>query len=954
MPVLHSPPPNPSTTMNQMAPDPGTGRDGSADPAQPAPWFLDHTGECALLLRRALAAPTEDWQHAAAQQPSMQTLLDLMLGADEAMFLAWGPERCMLYNDAYISILGERHPGAMGTPMAALWPEVWPQLSPLVDSVFRGGSVHMDDIQLLLQRNGGLHETHFCFSYHPVRDADRSVIALFCACRETTAPVGEQQRREQEAALRWRLFAMVPGFLAILRGPQHTVDFVNQSFEIAFGPEPVIGRALAEVMPGAEQQGFVALLDQVLHTGERLERRHAPLSLPGPHGGTTVRRFDFILEPLRNHEPGVSGVFVQGQDVTDLYLAHEMARAGNERHEALLDSMSESLVLLDEEQRVVQINRAGLAMEGRPRQEVMGRPLADLWGEAAQPIVAMLQDAMRTGESRQMEHLNPAPPQDRWLELNAYPLPRGVALLYRDVSAIKLAEAALRESENRFRVAVAAVGVMWTCNAQGQMTGEQPGWQMLSGQRRDEYEGEGWLQALHPDDAGEARAQWRAAVRRGENYVGEHRARRLSGPWREFMVRAVPLLTPEGTVKEWVGVHIDVTDARQAARALNNAARRKDNFLAMLAHELRNPLAPIRTAAQTLGHPRLTRQQLDTCQAVIARQVAHMAWLLNDLLEVSRISEGRLELRRSWVALRQIVETAIETARPLLDERGHTLSVALPPQELDIDADPLRLSQVLSNLLINAAKYTPRGGRVQLQAHAEPAGVVIEVIDNGIGIADERISHVFEMFSRLSGPASHDSESGLGIGLALARGLVELHGGTLDAASPGAGQGSTFTVRLPTGVNAADPPAPHDFGDLSNNPVRPGLRILIADDNADAAESLALLTGMEGHRVQVVNNGPAALTAAQRNPPDVCILDIGMPGMDGHAVARQLRQRLRERPMLVLAVTGWGQLKDRNDALEAGFDRHFTKPVDPNALLACIQEWQDRHPPAAQALHAGA
>ncbi|MDP2263850.1 MAG: PAS domain-containing protein [Hydrogenophaga sp.] len=934
--------------MKHPAAPPHPLQDGHVRRDTGAPWFLNHAGECAALMRDAWNDPSTPWMQEAVHHPSIQAMLDLMLGADEPMFLAWGGERRMLYNDAYVPILGERHPSGMGAPMAQLWSDVWNQLEPLVNSVFNGGSVQMDDILLMLQRDGARREAHFTFGYHAVRDAEQRVMALYCVCREITGPQAEQQLRDQEAAMRWRLLSMVPGFVAILCGPQHRVTFVNRSFEAAFGPDPMMGRSLDDVIPAARRQGLTALMDRVLHTGERLERLHLPLTLPAPGGGTALRRYDLVLEPLHNHDPGVAGVFVQGQDVTDLYLAHELARSGNERQAALLDSMSESLLLLDPQLRVVQLNRAALAMDGRPSEALMRQTVLSLWGEAAQPVHRMLQDALASGEARHMEFRDSQ--RGRWLDLHAYPVPYGVALLYRDVSAVRQAETLLRESEARFRAAVSAVGVMWTCDAQGKMQGEQPGWQMLTGQRRDEYAGDGWLKALHPDDATEAIAQWRSAVRRGENYLSEQRVRRPGGPWREFIVRAVPLLTPDGRVREWVGVHIDVTDARQAARALNSAARRKDNFLAMLAHELRNPLAPIRTAAQALGHPRLTRKELDACQAVISRQVGHMAWLLNDLLDVSRISEGRLTLRRSCVGLRQVVDSAIETARPLLDDRSHQLTVDLPPQDLDIDVDPLRLAQVISNLLINAAKYTPPGGRVGLRVRAEPAGIVLEVADNGIGISEERLPHVFEMFSRISGQQvpGADGSMGMGIGLALARGLMELHGGTLEASSPGPGMGSTFTAWLPAAVSESAPAPLHDFGDLSNNPVRPGLRVLIADDNADAAESLAMLTSMEGHRVQVVHNGPDALTAGLEKAPDVCILDIGMPGMDGHTVARRLREALPEHPMLILAVTGWGQKKDKHEARAAGFDRHFTKPVDPNNLLAYIAEWQDRRATASE------
>lgn len=409
------------------------------------------------------------------------------------------------------------------------------------------------------------------------------------------------------------------------------------------------------------------------------------------------------------------------------------------------------------------------------------------------------------------------------------------------------------------------------------------------------------------------------ATVRFETWV-EVSARRL---W--FDVIASPY---EGGLAVWFS---DVTTRKQHEEALREADRRKDEFLATLAHELRNPLAPVRQAALIARSPQASEEKKHWASGVIERQVGHMAMLLDDLLDVSRITRGKLELRRAPAALADIVEAALEPARPLLEERRQELRTELPAAPVWLDADRLRLAQVLSNLLTNASKYTPEGGRVTLAAHLEDGAAVIEVRDNGAGIPPESLDRIFEMFTQVRTPDGGRA-GGLGIGLALSRGLVELHGGRLTAHSAGLGQGSTFTVRLPVAQPAHPPVAQRE--DARAAPAR--RRVLVADDNRDAAQSLADLLRMEGHEVALAFDGAEALDVFRDFRPDAALLDIGMPRLTGNEVAQAIRAQPGGAEVLLVAITGWGQERDREAARGAGFDVHFTKPVDPLQVLGLL------------------
>jgi signal transduction histidine kinase len=374
-----------------------------------------------------------------------------------------------------------------------------------------------------------------------------------------------------------------------------------------------------------------------------------------------------------------------------------------------------------------------------------------------------------------------------------------------------------------------------------------------------------------------------------------------------------------------------IANRERMADSLRDTDRRKDAFLATLAHELRNPLAPIRQAAMISQAAGATAEQKAWSHEVITRQVQHMSLLLDDLLDISRITRGTLELRRKHTDLGEIVAIAVETARPIMDSKRHHLAIELPQSAVHIRGDPLRLSQVLSNLLTNAAKYTDPEGHVRLNAEVIGGELVIRVIDDGIGIAAEALPDLFAMFSQVKSHPDR-SDGGLGIGLALSRGLVELHGGRIAVRSDGLGKGTEFLIHLPTGPRVAADPKPAEVL-MAGTRTR---RVLVADDNEDAGESLAMLLRLDGHEVEVTNNGTDAVALFDRMRPDVAILDIGMPGLSGYEVARRIRGKENGKPVTLIAVTGWGQEADKARATEAGFDHHFTKPVEPEALSALL------------------
>ena len=509
--------------------------------------------------------------------------------------------------------------------------------------------------------------------------------------------------------------------------------------------------------------------------------------------------------------------------------------------------------------------------------------------------------------------------------------------------ALEDSNAALHASEKLYRAIGESIQYgVWVCSADGRNTYASDSFLKLTGLTQQQCSELGWADILHPDDRDATIAAWAECVRTGGNWYREHRVRGTDGRYHSILAQGVPIRNDDGQITRWAGINLDINRLKLTEEALLDADRRKDEFLATLAHELRNPLAPIRNAVRILEMPASDEQQRRWGRDVIARQVRNMALLLDDLLDVSRITRGKLELKKEYVGLRTVVEVAVETARPLIESKQHSLTVTLPSEELTLEADPLRLSQVLANLLTNAAKYTDPGGRIALVAGLGTDGLTMSVKDSGIGLAAQTIPDLFAMFSQIS-TAIDRAQGGLGIGLGLVKGLVGLHGGTVEARSEGLGRGSEFLVHLPPSVIGSKS-ARLEAGRGPAEVVipRPLAKVLVADDNREAAESLAALLELSGYRVSAAFNGAQALELAAQERPNVVLLDIGMPGMNGYEVARRIRLEAWGREALLIAITGWGQEEDKLQAQAAGFNAHLTKPVDPRVIERMLIEFLGR------------
>jgi PAS domain S-box-containing protein len=443
-----------------------------------------------------------------------------------------------------------------------------------------------------------------------------------------------------------------------------------------------------------------------------------------------------------------------------------------------------------------------------------------------------------------------------------------------------------------------------------------------------------WKQAIHADDRDRAEADRLKAIAERTGLDSEYRIVRPDGEIRWIATKAKVFYDADGEPLRMVGVSLDITERRRIEQELRDADRKKDEFLATLAHELRNPLAPMRNAVQILKSNGPLPPELEWAQGVLDRQLQLMARLLEDLLDVSRISLNKLELRKETVELATVLDAALESSHPFVKTGRHELTVTLPPETIHLEADPVRLAQVFSNLLNNAAKYTEQGGRIWLDAKQQEGDIMVSVKDNGIGIMTEMLPRIFEIFAQ-SKRALTWSQGGLGIGLSLVKGLVELHGGSVEARSDGPGQGSEFVVRLPAAEETPAPKAARSSGQDEPAFVTKR-RILIADDNQDSADSLAILLNNMGHEVSAAYDGVQAVEAAEAFRPEVALLDIGMPGLNGYDACRRIREQQWGQEMFLIALTGWGQEEDRRRTEEAGFNHHLVKPLDPAVLMKLL------------------
>ncbi|HKY90424.1 MAG TPA: PAS domain-containing protein [Nevskiaceae bacterium] len=492
-----------------------------------------------------------------------------------------------------------------------------------------------------------------------------------------------------------------------------------------------------------------------------------------------------------------------------------------------------------------------------------------------------------------------------------------------DMTDYATAATELREREARLhQFAEALPHIAWEIDATGEIVWINRRFYEYTGLSTSERPGVSWNAAMNDEDGIPCRQSWERARQQGQRYRAEVRLRRVDGALRWFQIINEPQRTEDGGVFRWFGTATDIEDSHQAADKILR-------FLATLAHELRNPLAPIMNGVHVLEMDEAPDVARRASTKMIGRQAAHMVRLLDDLMDLNRVRSDKVTLRREPHALSALLHMAIETSRSELERGQHPLQLELPAEHLILEADATRITQVLSNVLNNAAKFSPEGAPIDVHVASEAGFGRIDVRDRGIGMTPEMLTGAFEMFSQADTTAAKPY-GGLGIGLNVARRLIELHGGTIAASSDGPGCGTCITIRLPLAESRSTTASPPT---IAHTPDTPSRRVLVVDDNRDAGQAVAVLLETFGHQVQMAASGFEALSVADRFRPEIVILDIGMPGMDGHEVCRRMRRTAWGSSAHLVALSGWGQESDRRQSLECGFDVHLVKPASVESLL---------------------
>jgi PAS domain S-box-containing protein len=670
--------------------------------------------------------------------------------------------------------------------------------------------------------------------------------------------------------------------------------------------------------------------------------RSYELSLPAKDGWRHISSTKF---PLRD-SAGRRFIGSISSDVTEKKRGEQALDEARKQLQIVADTMPAAVNLCNREYEYVWVNRLCAQWIGRPPEDIVGRRIADITGHEAFAAMHPYIVRVLAGEHVRYERLaHYGGFGERWVSVLFAPVVGaggevdGWVSVISDIDERRKTEEALRNAQEQLRIVMDTVpaAIVWI-DRDLRLRWSNANYARWLGMAQERLPGTSVGQLIG--------AQGMAAIKpyvervlRGEQVHYERLADMPALGRRWISAVYTPTYDGNGDIDGWVTIATDIHDRKLAEEALRDADRRKDEFLAILAHELRNPLAPIRNAVAILNRKGTSDPELAWGRGVIERQVAQMTRLIDDLLDIERISRGKLLLRKERVPLERIVDLALETTRPQINAAGHRLSVVLPTEPVMLDADPMRLAQVFANLLINASKYTEERGTISVNASLERGKLYVSVEDNGIGFGPELASELFKPFSQLAA-GSPRSTGGLGIGLSLVQGIVALHGGAVDAHSEGPGRGSRFTVQLPLAARAEPRlrTSPPRAGAAAAAPAADlGMKILVADDNKDAADSLSRLLQISGHRVSVAYDGASALELADAFAPRVAVLDIGMPGINGYDVARDFRARYGAGVMLI-ALTGWGQEADRKRSREAGFDHHLTKPVEPAVLEELIAQ----------------
>jgi signal transduction histidine kinase len=823
----------------------------------------------------------KDWSTtplgAMAQWPaSLRIAVGSVLDSPLPMSLLWGPQLIQVYNDAYLLILGKRHPASLGQPTRECWPELWAFHEPIYRQVQDSGEhVRSEDQEYAIEPSGLPESGYFTITYTPARDESGEVSGVTVVASETTQRV--RLERERSAADE-----------ELKRLNEQLVEKVQRLEQL--------DRHRAFLLTLADGLQTVSAPEAVIDVASELLGRHLDVSrVIYIDVDESAGSFTIPHEWTARGVGSISGQVRQVGDFGPEILA--LLRAG---HAWVVDNIA---LDLRTGAAVGAYEAIGLRAYLAIPLVKFGRLIVTLALHSAQPrhwtaeeVDLCTEVAERTWATAEAAKALAELDTERYQSQNVFDImTEGLAILDRNWIVLRM-------------------------NAEGLRLGQRTSEEVIGRSHWDI-----WPEAVSSDLDRFYHAVMETRIAGAMKYL--HPFSRVEHKW--FEVRAHP--TPAGGLAV---LFRDIDESMRSHEKLQEADRRKDEFLAMLAHELRNPLAPISAAAQLLKFGNIDEAKVRQTSEIIGRQVQHLTSLVDDLLDVSRVSRGQVELDRTVVEMRSVVVDAVEQVNPLMLQRGHHLVLNLAPGAAQVSGDVKRLVQVIANLLANAAKYTHEGGNIGLAMHVEEVQVVISVKDDGIGLAADLIPHIFELFTQAE-RSSDRSAGGLGLGLALVKSLVELHGGKVSCVSAGLGQGSVFTVTLPL-LSAEE--AALDVVPAVRQPVavaRP-LLIMVVDDNVDVALTLAMFLEELGHRVIVEHGSRAGLARARIEQPDVCLLDIGLPEIDGNELARQLRAQKETAGATLIAVTGYGQDRDRSNSLAAGFDEHMVKPLDIDRLEALL------------------
>jgi PAS domain S-box-containing protein len=872
-------------------------------------------------------------------------------------FLVWGPEQRLLYNDACVALLGARHPAALGRPFGEAWPEAALLLSTAMERKAEAGcdSARAPVAARVVAPGFGAAGGAAEFILAPLRELDGTVGGYSCTVADGVG-VGIGINGPQFRAIADTIPQMAWSTL-----PDGRHDYYSQRWYDFTGVQPgeTDGEGWSEIVHADDRERTWAVWRHALATGLPYEIEYRLRHASGEYRWTLGRAL-----PLRDDAGRIVRWIGTCTDIHELKASQAALRDARLRQDAALVAADIGTWTYDIQADLIHADRNLAAIFDVSDAGAAGAPLAhyvaaihpdDLAGVEAAITASIAsgdpferQYRVRTGDGGWRHVLARAKVtrddagRPAWLP--------GIVL---DVSRQKAVEDALRTSETRFRRLADSnvIGILRYRMDGAIIDANQSFFDMTGYSRADLEAGRLSSQALTPPEWLAGNAVVMEQLRRTgrmDSYIKEYYRKDGS---RVSVQMGAATVDDNG---EGIAYVVDISPIREAqqalarseaqlraaADALREADQRKDEFLAMLAHELRNPLAPIAAAADvlTIGKPDAAR--IRDVTAIIARQARHMTGLIDDLLDVSRVTRGQITLKRAPAALAALVAEAVEQVRPQIEAKGHHLALDLGPDAVLVDGDRKRLVQVFANLLGNAAKFTPDGGRiaVRLQIRPDAGAVELTVVDNGIGMPAPLLARAFDLFSQ-GDRSTERAQGGLGIGLALVRSLVELHGGRVGAESAGPGQGSRFSVTLPLPGGATAPAAPGsdpEGADGSAGAAAAGLRVLIVDDNVDAAQILAMFVEALGHRAHVLHSPGQALDYVRRTPLDLCVLDIGLPEFDGYELAARLRALPGLADLPLVALSGYGQVQDKAKAMAAGFDRHFVKPIQGSEVLELL------------------